>query len=106
MGERSRAVDLPPLFSLRSSTSSGSLNMLSSPIKGGGGGGMSRRGSGKEGEEGEQEVLLGEVRWLLAVGIAEGLMRDEIYMQVLKQLTLCPDPYVIYLLPFIPQLYP
>lgn len=76
MGDR---LDLPSLPTLNPPLTS----MDSSPSKEG------RRGSG--------DKTIGEnasyaVRWMLAVGLKESLIRDEIYIQLTKQLTETPDP--------------
>ena len=39
----------------------------------------------------EKAVVLEEVRWMLHVGVTAGEMRDEIYSQLIKQLTKNPD---------------
>jgi hypothetical protein len=39
----------------------------------------------------EKMVVLEEVRWMLHVGVTAGEMRDEIYSQLIKQLTKNPD---------------
>lgn len=39
----------------------------------------------------EKLIVLEEVRWMLQVGVTAGEMRDEIYSQLIKQLTKNPD---------------
>ncbi|EAL23082.1 hypothetical protein CNBA6070 [Cryptococcus deneoformans B-3501A] len=43
------------------------------------------------GSRGERMVVLEEIRWVIQVCVAQGEMRDEVYSQVIKQLTKNPD---------------
>jgi hypothetical protein len=76
MGERDRPVDVPTL-STSSSASSGQelATAKRSPST----------------QLTEREVVLSEIRWLLSVGIAHLELRDEIYSQIVKQLTENPN---------------
>ncbi|OXC68647.1 hypothetical protein AYX13_02852 [Cryptococcus neoformans] len=43
------------------------------------------------GSRGEKMVVLEEIRWMIQLCLAQGEMRDEVYSQVIKQLTKNPD---------------
>lgn len=43
------------------------------------------------GSRGEKMVVLEEIRWMIQLCVAQGEMRDEVYSQVIKQLTKNPD---------------
>lgn len=76
MGERDRPVDVPTLSTSSSSSSSQSLSTAkNSPPP----------------QLTDREVMLSEVRWMLSVGIAHLELRDEIYSQIVKQLTENPN---------------
>lgn len=42
----------------------------------------------------EREVVLEEIQWMLSIGIGEVEMRDEIFCQIIKQLSNNPNPFV------------
>nr|ODN96050.1 hypothetical protein L204_03741 [Cryptococcus depauperatus CBS 7855] len=50
-------------------------------------------GGDQESENGREEkvAVLEEIRWIIQVCVAQGEMRDEVYSQVIKQLTKNPD---------------
>ena len=43
----------------------------------------------------EKFIILEEIRWMIQLGATCAEMRDEIYSQLIKQLTKNPDQYVI-----------
>lgn len=49
------------------------------------------RGPDRSRHSTEKMIVLEEVRWMLQVGVTAGEMRDEIYSQLIKQLTKNPD---------------
>ncbi|KAE8541380.1 hypothetical protein D1P53_002739 [Cryptococcus gattii VGV] len=49
----------------------------------------------RSGHRGEKMVVLEEIRWMVQLCVTQGEMRDEVYSQVIKQLTKNPDQQVV-----------
>lgn len=47
------------------------------------------------GHRGEKMIMLEEIRWMVQLCVTQGAMRDEVYSQVIKQLTKNPDQQVV-----------
>ena len=86
MGDRDRAVD-----HARPMSSSSSGKDLSSLSRNGNGIGA-RNGDGMT--MNDKSVILEEIKWMVQLGVSAGEMRDEIYCQLVKQLSKNPDRYV------------
>ncbi|KAL7415284.1 hypothetical protein BDY24DRAFT_382457 [Mrakia frigida] len=78
MGERERVVDVPTLSASSSSSSSN-------------GHGLAGAKNSPPPMLTDREVMLGEVRWMLSVGITHLELRDEIFSQLVKQLSQNPN---------------
>lgn len=49
----------------------------------------------RSGPRGENMVMLEEIRWMVQLCVTQGEMRDEVYSQVIKQLSKNPDQQVV-----------
>ncbi|WVQ85889.1 hypothetical protein IAT38_008057 [Cryptococcus sp. DSM 104549] len=93
MGERDRSVD-----AARPTQAGSSLNLAGLALGANGRRADEGRPGFAGGEEGggsgrrsEKMVVLEEIRWMIQLCVAAGEMRDEVYSQLIKQLTKNPD---------------